>query len=200
MSFFSTNKLLSELTFTVFDTETTGLSPFKGSELLEIGAVKIVQNLELDLKCSFSSFVKPLGSIPPEISVINGIHDIMVKDAPPVRDVLSDFAEFSSETVLVAHNAKFDMGFVDYFMKRCCVKPKHLYVVDTVSLTKRFFPNFGRYNLDSLISRFGLDIKVDGSARHRAVYDAVATAFVFLENIKKMQRLDVKLNLSNLIS
>lgn len=200
MSLFSTNKLLQELIFTVFDTETTGLSPFKGSELLEIGAVKIVQNLELDLKCSFSSFVKPLCPIPSEISVINGITDVMVADAPLVENVLKNFAEFSGGTVLVAHNAKFDMGFIDYFMKRCCVRPKHLYVVDTVLLTKRFFPNFGRYNLDNLISKFGLNIKVEGSSRHRAVYDAVATSFVFLENIKKMQKLDIKLTLSNLIS
>ena len=199
MSRFITNKCLSEITFTVFDTETTGLSPLEGSELLEIGAVKILQNFELDLKRIFSSLVKPLSPIPPEISIINGITDSMVKDAPLVADVLKDFGEFSEGTVLVAHNAKFDVGFINYFMKRCCLKQKHLYVVDTVLLTKRFFPGLGRYNLDSLISKFGLNIGIEGSARHRAVYDAVATAFVFLENIKKMQMMDIELTLSNLI-
>jgi len=199
MSILGLNKPLSEYTFTVVDTETTGLSPYKGAELLEISAVRIKSDLQLDLKNHFTTLIKPERPIPSKTIQINGIDENIVKDAPAVHEVLPKFAEFAENTVFIAHNAKFDFTFINYYMKKHCVDCKLICILDTVSITKKFFPNIRRYNLDALIRHFDINIEVEGSFRHRALFDAVNTSVVFLKTIEKMQFLGVDLTLSNLL-
>ncbi|MBZ4644037.1 MAG: polymerase epsilon subunit [Deferribacteraceae bacterium] len=198
MSILGLNKPLDNYIFTVVDTETTGLSPYKGAELLEIAAVKI-NNLQLDLSLKFSTLIKPEKPIPQETIKINGIDEKMVESSPKVYEVMPKFAEFVENTVFIAHNAKFDFSFINFYMKKHCIDCKLVHVIDTVSLSKKFFPNIGRYNLDALIKYFKIDVNIENSSRHRAFFDAVNTAIIFLKNIEKMKMLGMDLTLSNLL-
>lgn len=199
MSILGLNKPLSEYTFTVVDTETTGLNPYKGAELLEISAVKINSEFKLDLNNHFTTLIKPQKPIPANTIEINGIDDKMVENAPSVHEILPKFAEFVENSVFVAHNAKFDFTFINYYMKKYSVNCNLVCIVDTVSITKKYFPNIGRYDLDALIRYFGINIKVEGSVRHRALFDAIHTSIVFLKTIERLQILGIDLTLSNLL-
>lgn len=199
MSILGLNKSLKEYTFTVVDTETTGLSPYKGAELLEISAVKINSDFNLDLNNHFTTLIKPEKPIPSKTIEINGIDEKMVENAPLIDEVLPKFAEFAENTVFIAHNAKFDFTFINYYMKKHCVDCKLVCILDTVSITKKFFPNIGRYNLDSLIRYFDINVEIENSYRHRALFDAVNTSVVFLKAIEKMKFLGLDLTLSNLL-
>jgi DNA polymerase-3 subunit epsilon len=198
MSILGLNKSLKEYTFTVVDTETTGLSPYKGAELLEISAVKI-NSFNLDLNNHFTTLIKPEKPIPSKTIEINGIDEKMVENAPLIDEVLPKFAEFAENTVFIAHNAKFDFTFINYYMKKHCVDCKLVCILDTVSITKKFYPNIGRYNLDSLIRYFDINVEIENSYRHRALFDAVNTSVVFLKAIEKMKFLGLDLTLSNLL-
>ncbi|MCB4203611.1 3'-5' exonuclease [Deferribacterales bacterium Es71-Z0220] len=199
MSILGLNKSLKEYTFTVVDTETTGLSPYKGAELLEISAVKINSDFNLDLNNHFTTLIKPEKPIPSKTIEINGIDEKMVENAPLIDEVLPKFAEFAENTVFIAHNAKFDFTFINYYMKKHCVDCKLVCILDTVSITKKFYPNIGRYNLDSLIRYFDINVEIENSYRHRALFDAVNTSVVFLKAIEKMKFLGLDLTLSNLL-
>ncbi|MBC7196311.1 MAG: 3'-5' exonuclease [Deferribacterales bacterium] len=199
MSILGLNKSLKEYTFTVVDTETTGLSPYKGAELLEISAVKINSDFNLDLNNHFTTLIKPEKPIPSKTIEINGIDEKMVENAPLIDEVLPKFAEFAENTVFIAHNAKFDFTFINYYMKKHCVDCKLVCILDTVSITKKFYPNIGRYNLDSLIRYFDINVEIENSYRHRALFDAVNTSVVFLKAVEKMKFLGLDLTLSNLL-
>ncbi|MBZ4672257.1 MAG: polymerase epsilon subunit [Deferribacteraceae bacterium] len=199
MSILGLNKPLKEYTFTVVDTETTGLSPYKGAELLEISAVKINSDFNLDLNNHFTTLIKPEKPIPSKTIEINGIDEKMVENAPLIDEVLPKFAEFAENTVFIAHNAKFDFTFINYYMKKHCVDCKLVCILDTVSITKKFYPNIGRYNLDSLIRYFDINVEIENSYRHRALFDAVNTSVVFLKAVEKMKFLGLDLTLSNLL-
>ncbi|UOD34895.1 3'-5' exonuclease [Deferribacteraceae bacterium V6Fe1] len=199
MSILGLNKPLNEYTFTVVDTETTGLSPYKGAELLEISAVRINSDFKLDLNNHFTTLIKPEKPIPSKTIEINGIDDKMVENAPVVHEILPKFAEFAENTVFIAHNAKFDFTFINYYMKKHSIDCKLICILDTVNIAKKFFPNIGRYNLDALIRYFNIDVKIENSFRHRALFDAVNTSVVFLKAVEKMQFLGVELTLSNLL-
>lgn len=204
MSTFTNNTKLSELEFTVFDTETTGLSPYKGAKLVEIGAVKIRKGLSLDLKNTFSQLIDPQKRIPYGAYKIHRISNEKVAGAPKIDEVLPQFAEYAENTVIVAHNAKFDYKFIDYFMKEHNMECGIMHILDTIQLTKLLYPEIGRYNLDRLIHHFQLHTQAEKAAesifmestvnhedhyRHRALYDAINTAFVFIRCVQKIKRL-----------
>jgi DNA polymerase III epsilon subunit family exonuclease len=193
------DKSIFEYTFTVVDIETTGFSPYKGAEIIEISAVKIKEGLRLDLNTHFTTLVKPNKPISPEITEINKIDNDMIKDAPFIDEVLPQFANFVENTIFLAHNAKFDFSFLNYYMKKFCIDCKLLYVLDTVKISKRYLPHLKRYNLDNLIKHFDINIEIKGSERHRAFYDAVNTSIVFLKIVEKMKISKLPLNLESLI-
>ncbi len=197
---------LSEITYTVVDTETTGLSPHKGARLVEIGAVKINQRMNLDLTCTFSQLINPEKKIPYSAYKVHKISDKMVEGKPKIDEVLPKFSLFAENTVIVAHNAKFDYSFIDYFMRKHNMQCNLLHIVDTLKLTRRFYPEIRQYSLDHLIRFFNLEEKTrmlltdtNDLYRHRALFDAINTAFVFIKCVEKARRLGLPAKLGILI-
>ena len=168
---------LRELSYTVFDTETTGLNPAGGDEIIQIGAVRIVNGKILAQEC-FDQLVDPKRPIPRASIPIHGITPDMVKDQPTIDEVLPAFHAFSEETVLVAHNAAFDMKCLEVKQDQTGVvfdQP----VLDTLLLSALVQENQERHNLDDLAERFGLNIL----GRHTAIGDAMVTAEILLRLI-----------------
>jgi len=162
--------------FVVFDLETTGLSPWGGDEIIEIGAMRIYGQ-EIDEKNFFHSLVNPKRFIPEDSTRVNGITNDMVKEAPPVEDVLPHFLEFLGGAKLVAQNAKFDMSFLMKHFLQMNLK-KEIEVHDTIAYSKRAFPDAPRHNLDAIANRLGLSI--GSGTRHRSLGDVHLTARAFL--------------------
>ncbi len=175
--------------YIVFDIETTGLSP-ENETITEIGAVKIMDG---EIVNTFSRLVNPQRPISPQITEITGITDEMVKDAPPIGEVLTEFLDFCGErntvkNTLVAHNAKFDTGFIKEEIKRLNAQldedaKKHVFdypVLDTLALSKELFPNEKSHKLDVVCERLGVSLE----NHHRASDDATATAEALIELLK----------------
>ena len=171
------DRLLSELAFTVFDTETTGLNPSEGDEIIQIGATRIVNNKLLRQEC-FEQLVNPRRLIPPASIPIHGISPEMVVGKPTIDQVLPAFHAFARDTVLVAHNAAFDMRFMQLKEQQSGVSFDHP-VLDTLLLSALVHPNQDSHRLEAIAERF--NIKVVG--RHTAMGDAIVTAEVFLRLI-----------------
>lgn len=185
------DKPLNQLTFTVVDTETTGMSP-KYARLLEIAAVKVKPELVIDMHDTFSQLINPQCPISYDCYRIHGISDDMVADKPVIANVIPDFAEFTKNTVLVAHNARFDMGFIECAFKESGIRPPFLGVLDTVKMAKKAYPHFKRYNLDSMIELLNIRADVRGGSRHRALFDAAHTARLLILCIKNLELMGIK--------
>jgi DNA polymerase-3 subunit epsilon len=172
------NKPISELTFTVFDTETTGLSPEKGSRLVEIAAIKIEPQLTLNLNNRFETLIDPKCEIPYQAYAVHGISKAMVKGKPTAEEVLPEFVNFVGDSIAVAHNAPFDCRFVYYTLDKSGVQHNFTKIIDTVALAKLAFPGLSRYSLDNLMSQLELNIPIPSAYRHRAMFDAAHTALL----------------------
>lgn len=162
-------------TFVVFDIETTGLSPHSDN-LTEIGAVK-VQNCEI--VDSFSTFVNPKMDISYQIQELTRITNEMVKDAPSLEEALPKFLEFAKDSVLVAHNADFDTGFIYQKCQQLGLE-YNFEKVDTLTLARIINTNLKRFSLDKVCKEMGVVL----SGHHRAVNDAQATAEVFIKYLE----------------
>ena len=168
--------------FVVFDIETTGFSPVN-NRIIEIGAVKVCGGKVVD---RFSAFVNPQVPIPFEIEKLTGIRDDMVTDAPLIEEVLPGFLEFCEGCVLVAHNAGFDMSFMQENARRQGLPMEHAYV-DTVGIARVLLPNQAKHTLDAVAKT--LNISLDN--HHRAVDDAECTAWIFVKFIQMLKEQDV---------
>ncbi|WP_343246931.1 PolC-type DNA polymerase III [Diplocloster hominis] len=177
----SRNQSLND-TYVVFDLETTGFSPVN-NRIIEIGAVKVAEGRITD---RFSTFVNPDVPIPFDIEKLTGINDHMVLDAPMIDQVLPEFLAFCEDAVMVAHNAGFDMSFVQRNAKRLGIS-LHKTVVDTVSLARVLLPQLNRFKLDTVAK--ALNISLDN--HHRAVDDAACTAEIFLKFVEMLKNRDV---------
>ncbi|MCL2523424.1 MAG: exonuclease domain-containing protein [Betaproteobacteria bacterium] len=169
------DRKLSELTYTVFDTETTGLDPSNGDEIIQIGAVRIVNNRLLRQEV-FDQIVDPERPLKPETIPIHGITDDMVRGKPNIDIVLPAFHAFCEDTMLIAHNAAFDMRFLQLKEERTGLSFTQP-VLDTLLLSAVAHPNQESHRLDAVIDRLGIAI----DARHNALADALATGEVFLK-------------------
>lgn len=158
--------------FTVFDLETTGLDPRRGHRIVEIAGVRVENGAVLE-DATFSTFVNPERDIPWEAKRVNNISDEDVKSAPTIDAVLPRFLEFAKGTLLVAHNAAFDMGFLDVEKEYCWGYVELPEAFCTMRLSQSLYPREFRHNLDILAQRFKLP-PVEG--RHRALTDAVLAA------------------------
>lgn len=163
----------SDPIFTIFDTETTGLSPLSGDRVIEIAAIKIQG---IDLLDEFESFVNPGRNIPYESQRIHHISEDMVKDAPKIDEVLPKFLDFTEGSILIAHNASFDLAFINHEIARVGLLHPPLEAICTVNLARKIIPQLSSHSLDSLINY--LNIKCE--RRHRALDDVKATAKAFL--------------------
>ena len=165
-------------TYVVFDLETTGFSAIK-DRIIEIGAVKVQNGEIVD---SFSTFVNPKRPIPFEITQLTSITDEMVMDSPDIETILPQFLEFVGDAVLVAHNAGFDVGFIEQNCRYQDIDPNFVYV-DTVALARVLLPTLSKYKLNIVAK--ALDISLEN--HHRAVDDAGATAEIFVKFVQMLK-------------
>lgn len=168
---------LSELTYTVFDTETTGLNPSQGDEIIQIGATRIV-NGKLLRQESFEQLVDPRRPMSMESIQIHGIQPEMLVNQPTIEKVLPAFHAFAADTVLIAHNGAFDMRFLEMKQKLTGLvfdQP----VLDTLLLSAVLHPNQESHQLEDIAERLNLTIV----GRHTALGDAIVTAEVFIKMI-----------------
>ncbi|MDO5128016.1 MAG: PolC-type DNA polymerase III [Eubacteriales bacterium] len=161
--------------YVVFDIETTGLSP-RFNKIIEIGAVRIRDGKITD---TYNQFINPEIPIPYSITKLTSITDNMVMEAPTIEKVLPEFLDFVGDSVLVAHNAAFDTGFIREFAKKQEI-PFDYTIVDTMTLAHVLIPELGKYTLDRLCKQFNVSLE----NHHRACDDAYATAEIFLKMLK----------------
>ncbi|WAA13569.1 PolC-type DNA polymerase III [Fervidibacillus halotolerans] len=171
-----THRKLDEETYVVFDVETTGLSAIYHT-IIELAAVKIQNGEIIDRFESFANPKQPLSATTIELT---GITDDMVKNAPDVEKVLEDFYEWSKNTTLVAHNASFDISFLNAGYDRIGFGKVKNPVIDTLELARFLYPELKNHRLNTLAKKFNVEL----TKHHRAIYDAEATGHLFIKMIK----------------
>lgn len=168
--------------FVVFDIETTGFSSSE-DRIIEIGAVKIQKGEIID---SFNYFVNPEISIPYKITELTGINNDMVKGAETIKVILPKFLEFIEDSIVVAHNADFDTGFIKTNCKRLnlCFNNG---ILDTLSLARFLFPELKKHKLNVICNHLGISLE----NHHRAVDDAKATAEILLKSFDILREREI---------
>ena len=168
--------------YVVFDIETTGFSPVV-NKIIEIGAVRVENGAIVD---KFSTFVNPKVPIPFRIENLTGINDNMVLDAPDIETVLPKFLEFSEGAVMVAHNASFDMSFIEH---NCVLQgiEREFTTADTVAMARFLLPGLNRFKLDTVAKAVGVSLE----NHHRAVDDAGCTAEIFVKFVKMLEERNI---------
>ncbi|OIO55754.1 hypothetical protein AUJ46_00465 [Candidatus Peregrinibacteria bacterium CG1_02_54_53] len=166
--------------FTVFDVETTGLDPRQGHRILEIAGVRIEEG-KIQEEQVFSQLVNPERPIPWEAKRVHHISDEEVLTAPTIDAILPEFLRFAQDSLLVAHNAEFDMGFL-IREKECCWGYIELpESICTMKLSRSLFPHEFRHNLDVVAQRLGIP---PSEQRHRALPDVFTTAQALLKMLE----------------
>ncbi|MUT65443.1 ATP-dependent DNA helicase DinG [Paenibacillus sp. NEAU-GSW1] len=167
--------------FAVLDLETTGHGV--GDEILQVGLV--VVNDELDVVDTFNSFVRPTIPIPTYITQLTGIDEAMVADAPEIDEVLMQLIPYLDDAVLVAHNVNFDAGFLNQALDRSGYHTFAGRRLDTIELLRILYPSITTYQLGAVSELFG----IAHEQHHRADSDAMATALLFAESVRKLRNL-----------
>lgn len=170
------HRLLAEDTFVVFDVETTGLSAVYDT-IIELAAVKVRGGEIVD---RFESFANPHHRLSATTINLTGITDDMVQNAPEVGEVLKDFFDWIGDAVLVAHNASFDMGFLNVGYKKIGLDKAKNPVIDTLELGRFLYPELKNHRLNTLAKKFDIEL----TQHHRAIYDAEATGYLLLKMLK----------------
>ena len=162
----------------VFDTETTGLSPENGDRLVEIGAVELINHIPTGR--TYHQYINPERSVTEEVVAVHGLTEEFLKDYPVFAEVAAAFVEFVGEDgVLVAHNASFDIKFINFELKKLGrAEYEWDRVVDTLEIARKKFPG-AKNNLDALCKRFNIDNS--HRTKHGALLDAELLADVYLE-------------------
>jgi DNA polymerase-3 subunit epsilon len=169
------NRPLLELVYTAFDTETTGLNPAGGDEIISIGAVRIVNGRLLQQEV-FDQLIDPKRVVPRTSTAIHGIAPEMLKNQPTIDHVLPQFYRFAEETILVGHNAAFDMRMLQLKEAQTGIKFVNP-VLDTLLLAAVVHPNQDVQSLEAIAGRLGLNV----IGRHTALGDAIVTGEIFLK-------------------
>ncbi|MER2519859.1 MAG: DNA polymerase III subunit epsilon [Bdellovibrionales bacterium] len=160
----------------VFDTETTGLDPLKGHRVVEIGCVELVNHLSTGKH--YQVYLNPERDMPAEASRVHGLTGEFLADKPVFTQIVDDFLEFIGDAPLIAHNAGFDMGFINAELTRSGFKKiDNARAIDTAALARRKFPG-APASLDALCKRFNVDLS--GRSLHGALLDSQLLAEVYL--------------------
>ena len=173
--------MLLDETYVVFDLETTGLYADKGDSIIEIGAVKMINGKIID---TFDTFVNPNVKLSSEIISITGITDEMLVDAPNEEDAVKAFIDWVGEYPMVAHNAKFDISFINSAYRKYNLGVLNNTLIDTLGLSRYLESNERYHNLATLVVRY--NIPWDEEKHHRADYDAEGTALILYKMLKKL--------------
>jgi DNA polymerase-3 subunit epsilon len=161
----------------VIDTETTGLNPFAGDRIVEVGCIELVNHIPTGR--TFQAYVNPERDIPAESERVHGLTATFLQDKPVFAAIVEDLLAFVGDAPLIAHNAGFDMGFINAELKRLNRAPLAAdRTIDTVELARRKFPG-AQASLDALCRRFQIDIA--HRSKHGALLDAELLAKVYLE-------------------
>lgn len=168
---------LKDATYVVFDVETTGLSAVY-DKIIELAAVKMQNGEVIE---TFERFINPGHALSAFTTELTGITDAMLEDAPSEESVLQDFYEFSKETILVAHNASFDMGFLQKAYERHGMFESTLPVIDTLELSRTVNPQLRGHRLNQLAKHYGITLE----QHHRAVYDSETTGYILVKLLEQ---------------
>lgn len=172
--------VIDDSEYVAFDVETTGLSSVYDN-IIELSAVRFKDGEPIG---EFEKFVNPGRPIPANITDLTGITDDMVADADSEEIVIKAFNEFIEGAVLIAHNASFDIGFINNAMKRHGIEEISAPVIDTLELSRFLYPNLKSHRLNTLAKRFEVNLE----KHHRAIYDSETTGklcFIFLKDAKE---------------
>ena len=173
---------LTEETYVVFDLETTGLYPNSGDTITEIGAVKIKDGKIID---RYDELINPEKELNEEIIKITGITNEMLKGKRNEEEALKDFIKWVGILPMVAHNAKFDISFIEKAFDKYNFGKLENVVIDTLGLS-RYLESSERYhNLATLVKRY--NIPWDEDKHHRADYDSEGTALIFDKMLRKLE-------------
>jgi DNA polymerase-3 subunit epsilon len=160
--------------FVSFDLETTGLKPDLGDRIIEIAAIPIF-NGKIKRKYEFHTLINPKIKIPVEGSQFHKLNNNDIESAPTILEIFPKFKEYISNTILVSHNAKMDMKFLDVAAKESGILPINNYYIDTLEMSKALLDK-GPYSLEYLSKKFNIYV----GKSHRAYEDALMTAKLFL--------------------
>ncbi|MDC7784238.1 DNA polymerase III subunit epsilon [Rhodoplanes sp. TEM] len=167
----------------VFDTETTGLDPYKGDRLVEIGCIELLNRVPSGQ--TFHKYLNPQRDMPAEAFAVHGLSAEFLADKPLFADVVEEFVAFLGDAPLIAHNASFDLGFINAELERCGLAPiPRTRLVDTLQLARRKYPGASN-RLDDLCARYRID--TSRRVKHGALLDAELLAEVYLELIEARQ-------------
>lgn len=169
---------LDELAYTIFDTETTGLSPSEGDEIISMGAIRIV-NGRLLRQETFEQLVDPRRGVSAASQRVHGISPELLRGQPTIEEVLPAFARFASDTVLVGHNVAFDMRFLQLKEAQTGVRLTQP-VLDTLLLSAVVHPDHEQHSLEAMAARLGVSV----IGRHTALGDAILTGEIFLKLLR----------------
>jgi DNA polymerase-3 subunit epsilon len=176
------DRRLSDLAYTVFDTETTGLDPAGGDEIVSVGAVRVVNGRLLRHE-TFERLVDPRRSVPARSVAVHGITAEMLRGQPTLDVVLPAFARFTEDTVLVGHNVGFDMSFLRLKEAQTGVRLTQP-VLDTLLLDAALHPDHEQHSLEAIAARLGVGVV----GRHTALGDALMTGEVFVRLLRLLQQ------------
>ena len=172
--------------YVVFDTETTGFTPFV-DQMIEIGAVKIKNGVVTD---RFDELINPNRKLPDKIVELTNITDEMLEDKDTEENVTKKFIAWVKDAPMVAHNAKFDIGFIEAAYSKYNLGEFTNTVVDTMSMARMLYPNWKNHKLSTLVKN--LEVPWDESAHHRADYDSEGTAIAFYKMAKQADKMNIE--------
>ena len=168
--------------YVIFDLETTGLYADRGDSIIEIGAVKMKNGEIID---EFNLLVNPGRKLDSKITEITGISDDMLVGKKKEKDAVIEFIDWVGDLTLVAHNAKFDISFINRAYREYDLGELKNHLIDTLGLSRYLESNQRYHNLATLVKRY--NIEWDEDNHHRASYDAKGTALIFYKMLKKLE-------------
>ena len=191
------DKVMLDETFVVFDFETTGFNAGGADSIIEIGAVKIKNGEILE---KYDELINPGRPLPQRIIDVTNITDEMLKDKDNEENAVKRFIEWFSDCPMVAHNAKFDVSFLEMAYKKYNLGEFKNPVIDTLELSRTLDNTFARHSLSALVKRY--EVPWDEEAHHRGDYDAEGTALVFHKMLKKLDNRNISImkDLDKLVS